>query len=94
MILKPRFEAFGVSSVLNRRFRLPICCTDYRRYSKRLMRSWVFQRFNYTCVWCEKVFPYEELTLDHLVPRSKNGRNGFSNLVASCADCNVKRQNE
>jgi 5-methylcytosine-specific restriction endonuclease McrA len=32
-----------------------------------------------------------DLTLDHVIPRSRGGSNAWDNLVAACADCNRKK---
>lgn len=41
------------------------------------------------CFYCGYlVTDLDELTLDHLVPRSKSGSNRDTNLVASCRSCN------
>jgi len=39
------------------------------------------------CKYCEVVGL--ELTLDHIIPASKNGGNGLDNLVLSCKPCNT-----
>jgi 5-methylcytosine-specific restriction endonuclease McrA len=41
-----------------------------------------------TCQFCGAVFPSSELTLDHVVPRSRGGRSSWENLVACCYRCN------
>src|SRR5207249_4042783 len=35
-----------------------------------------------------RIFPSSELTLDHVVPRSRGGRSSWENLVACCYQCN------
>ena len=40
------------------------------------------------CVWCGNKF---DLTIDHLIPRSRGGSNCASNLVTSCMPCNRNR---
>ena len=32
------------------------------------------------------------MTLDHVVPRSRNGGNSWENLVTCCRKCNVKKR--
>lgn len=51
-------------------------------------RKMVFERDRYICQYCGSV---ENLTVDHLWPRSKGGKNGMSNLVTCCAKCNSKK---
>lgn len=52
------------------------------------------------CYWCKKTFNTKtkqgraELTLDHLLPRSKGGTWSVANLVLACEQCNAKRGNK
>ena len=36
-------------------------------------------------------FKTNELTVDHVLPRSKGGKNTWENLVAACKPCNQKK---
>ena len=51
----------------------------------------VFLRDNFTCQYCYKKFPAKELTFDHLIPKSKNGRTVWDNVVSACTICNLKK---
>tara|TARA_A100000172_G_scaffold74651_1_gene56919 strand:+ start:2993 stop:3499 length:507 start_codon:yes stop_codon:yes gene_type:complete len=58
----------------------------------RPTRSNVVWRDHNRCQYCADYFPSSELTLDHIVPRSRGGKNSWTNLVACCKKCNqVKR---
>ena len=35
--------------------------------------------------------PLRDLTFDHVVPRSKGGKNSYDNLVLACVTCNAKK---
>ena len=54
-----------------------------------LLKSRVFDRDGYKCVYCGA--PAEHA--DHIIPRSRGGKNSESNLVASCAHCNLSKIN-
>ena len=54
-------------------------------------RKNVFWRDKNTCQYCAKVFPYQELTMDHVTPRSKGGPKSWENIVTSCIKCNQKK---
>ena len=54
-----------------------------------LSRQGVFQRDGYTCQYCG-VRP-RELTLDHVIPRSRGGPNTWENLVTACPRCNGRK---
>ena len=42
---------------------------------------------HYTCQYCLHPFNSKELTLDHVIPRSKGGKSG-DNMVTACKKCN------
>lgn len=43
------------------------------------------------CVHCGLVLYRRELTLDHIIPKSKGGSNKMENLVLACNPCNSER---
>lgn len=51
----------------------------------------VFYRDKFTCQYCSKPFKRGELTLDHVIPKSKGGLSNWENIVAACAPCNNKK---
>lgn len=52
-------------------------------------RTNIHIRDEYTCQYCgEKITNKREATLDHIIPRSRGGKNTWANLVTSCFDCN------
>ncbi len=56
--------------------------------SRALSRKNILLRDRNTCQFCGKLFPASELTLDHVMPRSRGGRSTWENLVACCYSCN------
>ena len=46
----------------------------------------VFLRDRFRCQYCGSG---DDLTFDHLVPRSRGGRTTWDNVVAACAPCNL-----
>jgi len=73
--------------------RLPsvIRLLEYRRIphqTRALSRKNILLRDRNTCQFCGSVFPSSELTLDHVLPRSRGGRSCWENLVACCYRCN------
>ena len=48
----------------------------------------VFLRDKFTCQYCGSK---NELTFDHLLPRSKGGKTDWNNVVTACTCCNVKK---
>ncbi len=43
------------------------------------------------CQYCRTYFSTERLTIDHIIPSSRGGKNTFVNCVASCKICNNKK---
>ena len=50
----------------------------------------ILKRDGYRCQYCNA---REDLTIDHVIPRSRGGRDTWKNLVTSCASCNIKKGN-
>ena len=53
----------------------------------------VFLRDSFECQYCGDDFPAEDLTFDHIVPRSRGGRTSWENVVTACQDCNLTKGN-
>ena len=51
----------------------------------------IFARDGNRCQYCGKKFPAGELSLDHILPRSRGGRLDWENIVCACVRCNVRK---
>jgi 5-methylcytosine-specific restriction endonuclease McrA len=57
-------------------------------------RAPAFTRFNlflrdgFKCSYCNSL---EDLTFDHVVPRSRGGKTTWENIVTACSPCNLKK---
>ena len=70
---------------------------EYRRIphqTRALSRKNILLRDRNTCQYCARVLPSAELTLDHVVPRSRGGLSTWENLVACCHPCNRQKGNQ
>src|SRR5512140_2566452 len=70
---------------------------EYRRIphqTRALSRKNILLRDRNTCQYCSQVLPSAELTLDHVIPRSRGGLSTWENLVAACHICNRKKGNQ
>lgn len=56
---------------------------------RRLSRRSIFYRDRFTCQYCGN--ETKSLTLDHIVPRSKNGPHVWENVVSACIPCNHRK---
>ncbi len=55
---------------------------------RKITRRAVFARDGWTCQYCGS---RSNLTVDHVIPRSKGGSSSWENIVASCAPCNRRK---
>ena len=56
-------------------------------------RKHILCRDDNICQYCGNRFSDKELTLDHVLPKSRGGNNSWNNLVAACRKCNQKKSN-
>jgi 5-methylcytosine-specific restriction endonuclease McrA len=54
-------------------------------------RRGVLKRDNFVCQYCGRSLHPCELTLDHVLPRSRGGKNTWENVVAACKLCNHRK---
>ena len=54
----------------------------------KFSRQNIYARDKYRCQYCGQKFSSEELTYDHVVPRSRGGKTEWENIVTCCVDCN------
>jgi 5-methylcytosine-specific restriction endonuclease McrA len=69
---------------------------EYRRIphqTRALSRKNILLRDRNSCQYCGVVLPAGELTLDHVLPRSRGGLSTWENLVACCHSCNRRKGN-
>ena len=55
-----------------------------------LSRRNVMRRDDFTCQYCGK---RSDLTIDHVIPKSRGGKDTWENLTTACDKCNVKKGN-
>lgn len=69
-----------------------IADTSVNRYGSYLNAQAIkarFELFNFSCAYCGYKY---NLQIDHIIPRSKNGKNQVSNIVPCCDDCNRSKK--
>ena len=57
---------------------------------RKITRRAVFARDGWACQYCGN---RSNLTVDHVIPRSRGGESTWENIVASCAPCNRRKGN-
>ncbi len=60
----------------------------YRPKTIKVNRKKILKRDRYACQYCGSK---RNLTIDHVIPRSKGGKNTWGNLVSCCFRCNSKK---
>ncbi|MDQ3249027.1 MAG: HNH endonuclease [Chloroflexota bacterium] len=70
------------------------------RRGVRWSRRGVLQRDNYCCIYCgmragdlqqNKLLAKSDFTIDHIIPRSRSGRNTWGNTACACPHCNQRK---
>jgi hypothetical protein len=54
----------------------------------------IWQRDGERCVWCSTPAWPRDRTVEHLLPRSRGGRDGAHNLLPACRTCNRARRSQ
>jgi len=55
----------------------------------KLTRREIFIRDGYTCQYCQR--QVSDLTIDHVIPRSRGGLHVWDNVVSACKACNHRK---
>lgn len=63
---------------------------NFRPVKSRVSRHKIYKRDNHECVYCGTK---QDLSIDHVIPRSRGGDNSWGNLVSCCKKCNTKKGN-
>jgi len=89
-VLHSAHDEFRVPSVIRR-------CTYInvrrRREQSGMKRLRIYMRDKFRCQYCGEKKGVDELTLDHILPRSRGGDNSPLNIVTACLKCNNRKSN-
>ena len=47
--------------------------------------------YDFTCQYCLQKFSIRDLTIDHILPKSRGGQNHHENFTLACRGCNTKK---
>jgi len=88
-VLRSAHAAFPVPSVIRRRTYINV---RRRREQAGMKRLRIYMRDKYRCQYCGDKKTVPELTLDHILPRSRGGDNSPVNIVTACLQCNNRKR--
>jgi len=60
----------------------------FRMRTLRVNRKRIYERDHNKCGYCSSTW---NLTIDHIIPKSRGGDNSWSNLVTCCYSCNLRK---
>lgn len=58
----------------------------------RASQWWKRKKSSGICYYCQGKFKPADLTMDHIVPISRGGKNNKGNVVPACKECNSKKK--
>lgn len=67
--------------------------TEQRRLFSVDEKIFILDKSNNKCCRCGKTIDINSMTVEHVIPLSKGGKNERKNLIALCEDCNIKKTN-
>ena len=56
-----------------------------------LNRKNILQRDNFSCQYC--FYSGDQLSIDHVIPRSRGGQDTWENVATACISCNIRKGN-
>ena len=83
-----RSPSFAIKAPAVVRLRRPI---GGMKRGVKFSRINVFARDEFRCQYCGARATGRELTLDHVIPRSRGGKHCWTNVVACCNRCNDRK---
>jgi 5-methylcytosine-specific restriction endonuclease McrA len=89
-VLRSAHAEFRVPSVVRRRTYINV---RRRREAAGAKRLRIYMRDKFRCQYCGEKKGVGELTLDHILPRSRGGDNSPVNIVTACVPCNNRKSN-
>ena len=89
-VLRSARAEFPVPSVIRRREYINV---RKRREASSAKRLRIYMRDKFRCQYCGEKKAANQLTLDHILPRSRGGDNSPVNIVTACVACNNRKSN-
>jgi 5-methylcytosine-specific restriction endonuclease McrA len=87
-VLRSARAEFRVPSVIRRRTYINV---RRRQEASGMKRLRIYMRDKFCCQYCGEKKAAGQLTLDHILPRSRGGDNSPVNIVTACVPCNQRK---
>jgi 5-methylcytosine-specific restriction endonuclease McrA len=90
-------ESNRIVKTVTRTFRVPAVIRLVKFIRQIYKREVPFSRKNilvrdgYKCQYCGDDFNSGDLTVDHIIPKVQGGNNDWTNVVACCRSCNIRK---
>jgi len=66
-------------------------CDRIPKQDLHLPRRNILARDGHRCQYCDGHLPSPQLSIDHVIPRSRGGLTSWENVVCACLACNLKK---
>lgn len=68
--------------------------TKYLNRVPSLTNRALFRRDLHMCAYCGQVFTHDKLTRDHIIPKARQGKDVWTNVVTACGGCNKAKDDK
>lgn len=86
-------DATGIFGKITHRTDIPMRTDVYQMKHYSNFKNELFGRQEGKCAGCGVLFPFRNMTVDHIVPKSKGGQDNEENLQLLCGACNSMKGN-
>ena len=61
------------------------------RKTKKIYRKELSDLHGNICQECKKEFEFDKLTIGHIIPLARGGKDNFRNIQLECGNCNTEK---
>ena len=86
-------DATGIFGKITHRTDIPVRTDVYQMKHYSNFKNKLYGRQEGKCAGCGVLFPFRNMTVDHIIPKSKGGQDNEENLQLLCGACNSMKGN-
>ena len=86
-------DATGIFGKITHRTDIPVRTDVYQMKHYSNFKNELYGRQEGKCGGCRVLFPFRNMTVDHIIPKSKGGQDNEDNLQLLCGACNSMKGN-